>query len=144
MAPSLLAACCLLVLPYAPNVISLGLLLPLIYTGLDCFALFTAIIPARIVSRGVIAIALGLIMGLGELIGDSLVPIVVGFAANRFGLFVVMWISCGGALLAAFLSLFLRGTVPAVLAHQRSASTPVLQGSQPWKRCAGTPPVTSA
>ena len=39
-----------------------------------------------------------------------------GFAADRFGLSIVMWMSCGGALLAAFLSLFLRETAPAVLA----------------------------
>ena len=42
-----------------------------------------------------------------------------------------MWMSCGGALLAALLSLFLRETAPAVLARQRSAPTSVLQGNQP-------------
>ena len=52
-------------------------------------------------------------------------------AADRFGLSIVMWMSCGGALLAAFLSLFLRETAPAVLARQRSAPTSVLQGNQP-------------
>ena len=50
---------------------------------------------------------------------------------SRFGLSIVMWMSCGGALLAAFLSLFLRETAPAVLARQRSAPTSVLQGNQP-------------
>ncbi|EPH1582099.1 MFS transporter, partial [Pseudomonas aeruginosa] len=48
-----------------------------------------------------------------------------------FDLSIVMWMSCGGALLAAFLSLFLRETAPAVLARQRSAPTSVLQGNQP-------------
>lgn len=128
---SLLAACCPLALLYAPNATSLGLLLLLTYTGLGCFTLFMATIPAETVSRGVIATALGLIMGLGELVGGFLAPTVAGFAADRFGLSIVMWMSCGGALLAAFLSLFLRETAPAVLARQRSAPTSVLQGNQP-------------
>lgn len=127
----LLAACCPLALLYAPNATSLGLLLLLTYTGLGCFTLFMATIPAETVSRGVIATALGLIMGLGELVGGFLAPTVAGFAADRFGLSIVMWMSCGGALLAAFLSLFLRETAPAVLARQRSAPTSVLQGNQP-------------
>ena len=128
---SLLAACCPLALLYAPNATSLGLLLLLTYTGLGCFTLFMATIPAETVSRSVIATALGLIMGLGELVGGFLAPTVAGFAADRFGLSIVMWMSCGGALLAAFLSLFLRETAPAVLARQRSAPTSVLQGNQP-------------
>ena len=128
---SLLAACCPLALLYAPNATSLRLLLLLTYTGLGCFTLFMATIPAETVSRGVIATALGLIMGLGELVGGFLAPTVAGFAADRFGLSIVMWMSCGGALLAALLSLFLRETAPAVLARQRSAPTSVLQGNQP-------------
>ena len=44
---SLLAACCPLALLYAPNATSLGLLLLLTYTGLGCFTLFMATIPAE-------------------------------------------------------------------------------------------------
>jgi len=66
----------------------------------------------------------------GELIGGFVAPTVAGFAADRFGLSIVMWISCGGALLAAVLSLFLKETAPAVIRRQPSA-TPILQGNQP-------------
>lgn len=127
---SLLAACCPLVLLYAPNATSLGLLLLLTYTGLGCFTLFMATIPAETVPRAVIATALGLIMGLGELIGGFVAPTIAGFAADRFGLSIVMWMSCGGALLAAFFSLFLEETAPALSAG-RIVDSPVLQGNQP-------------
>ncbi|MCX9150192.1 MFS transporter [Pseudomonas sp. TB1-B1] len=128
---SLLAACCPLALLYAPNATSLGLLLLLTYTGLGCFTLFMATIPAETVPRAAVATALGMIMGLGELVGGFVAPTIAGFAADRFGLSIVMWMSCGGALLAAFLSLFLQETAPAVLARRSGLDTHVLQGNQP-------------
>lgn len=127
---SLIAACCPMALLYAPSSMILGVLMVLTYTGLGCFTLFMATIPAETVPREVMATALGMIMGVGELIGGFVAPTVAGFAADRFGLSIVMWISCGGALLAAVLSLFLKETAPAVLRRQPSA-TPVLQGNQP-------------
>lgn len=129
---SLVAACCPLALLYAPTPTILGALMLLTYTGLGCFTLFMATIPAETVSRGVIATALGMIMGIGELIGGFVAPTIAGFAADRYGLSIVMWMSCGGALLAALLSLFLKETAPAVLARKagRAASTATqLQGN---------------
>ncbi|MGA8134086.1 MULTISPECIES: MFS transporter [unclassified Pseudomonas] len=127
---SLIAACCPMALLYAPSSMILGVLMVLTYTGLGCFTLFMATIPAETVPREVIATALGMIMGVGELIGGFVAPTVAGFAADRFGLSIVMWISCGGALLAAVLSLFLKETAPAVIRRQPSA-TPILQGNRP-------------
>jgi len=127
---SLIAACCPMALLYAPSSMILGVLMVLTYTGLGCFTLFMATIPAETVPREVIATALGMIMGVGELIGGFVAPTVAGFAADRFGLSIVMWISCGGALLAAVLSLLLKETAPAVIRRQPSA-TPILPGNQP-------------
>ncbi|MND41896.1 Hexuronate transporter [compost metagenome] len=129
---SLVAACCPLALLYAPTPTILGALMLLTYTGLGCFTLFMATIPAETVSRSVIATALGMIMGIGELIGGFVAPTIAGFAADRYGLSIVMWMSCGGALLAALLSLFLKETAPAVLARKagRAASNATqLQGN---------------
>jgi sugar phosphate permease len=89
-----------------------------------------ATIPAETVPREVMATALGMIMGIGELVGGFVAPTVAGFAADRFGLSIVMWMSCAGALLAAVLSLFLKETAPAVLRRQ-VAATSILQGNQP-------------
>lgn len=127
---SLVAACCPLALLFAPSPLMLGVLMVLTYTGLGCFTLFMATIPAETVPREVMATALGMIMGVGELVGGFVAPTVAGFAADRFGLSIVMWMSCGGALLAAVLALFLKETAPAVLRRQLPA-TPILQGNQP-------------
>ncbi|MEE4150098.1 MFS transporter [Pseudomonas viridiflava] len=125
---SLVAACCPVALLYAPTPMALGMLMLLTYTGLGCFTLFMSTIPAETVPREVMATALGMIMGVGELIGGFVAPTVAGLAADRFGLSIVMWISCGGALLAAALSLMLKETAPAVL-QRRSRAQPVVQQS---------------
>ncbi|OLF53629.1 MFS transporter [Pseudomonas chlororaphis] len=131
---SLVAACCPIALLYASSPWMMGVLMLLTYTGLGCFTLFMATIPAETVPREVMATALGLIMGVGELVGGFVSPTVAGFAADRFGLSIVMWISCGGALLAALLALFLKETAPAVLARARRVEpspSSALQGNQP-------------
>ncbi|MGE7955490.1 MFS transporter [Pseudomonas sp. NPDC089530] len=131
---SLIAACCPLALLYADSPLLMGALMLLTYTGLGCFTLFMATIPAETVPREVMATALGLIMGIGELVGGFVSPTIAGFAADRFGLSIVMWISCGGALLAALLALFLKETAPAVLARGRRVEpspSSALQGNQP-------------
>jgi MFS family permease len=131
---SLIAACCPIALLYADSPMLMGALMLLTYTGLGCFTLFMATIPAETVPREVMATALGMIMGIGELVGGFVSPTIAGFAADRFGLSIVMWIACGGALLAALLALFLKETAPAVLARGRRAepsASSALQGNQP-------------
>ncbi len=124
---SLIAACCPIALLYAPSPMVLGVFMVITFTGLGCFTLFMSTIPAETVPREVMATALGMIMGVGELVGGFVAPTVAGFAADQFGLSIVMWISCGGALLAAGLSLLLKETAPAVL-ERRSRVRSVAQG----------------
>jgi MFS family permease len=121
---SLIAACCPIALLFAPSPMILGVLMVLTFTGLGCFTLFMSTIPAETVPREVMATALGMIMGVGELMGGFVAPTAAGFAADQFGLSIVMWVSCGGALLAAGLSLLLEETAPTVL--QRRSRTPSL------------------
>jgi len=109
---SLIAACCPLVLLQVNDFSTLLLLVFLSYTGLGCFTLFMATIPAETVSPTVIATALGMIMGVGELVGGFVAPTAAGMAADRYGLPVVMWIAMAAALLPALLSLGLRETAP--------------------------------
>lgn len=82
------------------------------FTGIGCFTLFMATIPSETVSRTLIATALGLVMGTGEVIGGGVVPFVAGFLADQYGLIVVMWIAAGGALVAMILALLLDETAP--------------------------------
>jgi len=118
---TLLATACPMVLLYADADSMLPLVF-LTYTGLGCFTLFMATIPAETVSPTQVATALGLIMGVGELVGGFVTPTVAGFMADAYGQEIVMWIASGGSLVAAFLSLFLRETAPVKVGNKALAS----------------------
>lgn len=115
---SLLAVCCPLFLSYVDNPWLLGVLVFLFYTGLGCFTLFMATIPSETVSPARIATALGLVMGIGEVIGGCLAPFIAGLIADRYGLVSVMWLAAAGAVCAGVLSCFLDETAPAVVSRR--------------------------
>ncbi|MGI5131251.1 MFS transporter [Pseudonocardia sp. CA-107938] len=87
--------------------------LVLTYTGLGCFTLFMATIPAETVPRAVMATALGLIMGVGEIVGGFVAPAIAGQLSDVFGLDAAMLVSAGAAALVALLSFALTETAPA-------------------------------
>jgi MFS family permease len=82
-------------------------------TGLGCFTLFMATIPAETVPRAVMATALGLIMGVGEIVGGFVAPALAGRLSDTFGLDASMLISSGAAVVVVLLSLALVETAPA-------------------------------
>jgi MFS family permease len=87
--------------------------LVLTYTGLGCFTLFMATIPAETVPPAVMATALGLIMGVGEIVGGFVAPALAGQLSDVFGLDAAMLMSAGAAAVVALLSLALTETAPA-------------------------------
>jgi MFS family permease len=87
--------------------------LVLTYTGLGCFTLFMATIPAETVPRAVMATALGLIMGVGEVVGGFVAPALAGQLSDVFGLDAAMLVSAGAAVVVVLLSLALTETAPA-------------------------------
>ncbi|TYB46129.1 MFS transporter [Actinomadura chibensis] len=119
---TLLAVCCPVAVVYVDSPLLLGTLMILTYTGLGCFTLFMATIPAETVPRAALATALGVIMGVGELAGGFLGPLVAGRASDIWGLDAAMFIAAGGAALVVLLSFGLRETAPAVL-RRREAVT---------------------
>ncbi|RBQ19223.1 MFS transporter [Spongiactinospora rosea] len=121
---SVLALIAPFALVYVSDPVLLGGLMILTYTGLGCFTLFMATIPAETVPRGALATALGLIMGVGELAGGFLAPVIAGWASDQWGLSTAMFIAAGGAALVIVLSFGLRETAPAVL-RRRGASAAV-------------------
>ncbi|MEX3670539.1 MFS transporter [Paraburkholderia phenoliruptrix] len=118
---ALIAAACPIAMMRVDSVWALGTLVLATYTGLGCFTLFMATIPAETVPPRAIASALGLIMGAGELIGGFVAPTVAGFAADKYGLQFAMWTSSAGAVLACLLSFGLVETAPAMLRKQALA-----------------------
>lgn len=120
-----IAALCPIALVYGDSAIALGIVVFFTYTGLGCFTLFMATIPAETVPPQVLTGALGLIMGAGELVGGFLAPTIAGLAADHYGFPVAMWISAGGALVAGLLALGLKETAPLV------APKPAVAGGRP-------------
>ncbi|MEV4172665.1 MFS transporter [Nonomuraea sp. NPDC049709] len=116
-----LAVCCPLAVVYVEGPVLLGAIMVVTYTGLGCFTLFMATIPAETVPRGALATALGLIMGVGELAGGFLGPMVAGRAADQWGLQAAMFIAAGGALVVVALCFALKETAPAVLRRRAAA-----------------------
>jgi len=100
---------------------TLAALLFLSYTGLGCFTIFMSTIPAETVPAGHMATAIGMIMGLGEIVGGVLAPTAAGYAADFYGLQMPFWISAGGAACALLLSLFLTETCPSRIARRSHA-----------------------
>lgn len=75
--------------------------------------LFMATIPSESISRRQLATAMALVMGLGEVVGGAVMPVIAGMLANKHGLVVVLLLQASLAGLAAILSLFLIETAPA-------------------------------
>jgi MFS family permease len=82
-------------------------------------------IPSETIPARYVATALGMVMGLGEVLGGVTAPAVAGWAADRYSLLVPLFMQAGCAVIAAALGLFLVETAPARLA-QRAAPIPRL------------------
>jgi len=103
-----------LVLVYAEvSLPMLGLLLFLSYFGYGCFPIFLATIPAETVGVAHAGRAIGLVIGVGELAGGFLAPMIEGDAADRFGAHAPFLIASAATLLAMLLSFALKETAPA-------------------------------
>ncbi|WP_193080248.1 MFS transporter [Brevibacterium aurantiacum] len=86
----------------------------LTYTGMGCFTLYMATIPAETVSPRIVGSILGLIMGVGEIGGGFIAPAIGGVIADNVGLDAT-FLMCSAASLVVFgLAFFLRETSPRV------------------------------
>lgn len=77
--------------------------------------LFMATVPSESVDPRLVATALGLSMGSGELIGGVLAPSLTGMVADSYGLTAPMWIMVVLAVLAGLCAMGLRETAPSQL-----------------------------
>ncbi|MXO58789.1 MFS transporter [Altererythrobacter salegens] len=89
--------------------------------GAGTGALIMAIIPGESAPSHLRGTAMGFNAGVGEILGAGLMPVVVGMAADRFGLGILPWILAGAGALFCLLTLGLKETAPAVLARRASA-----------------------
>jgi predicted MFS family arabinose efflux permease len=74
-------------------------------------------IPSETIPARYLATAMGLVIGVGEVLGGVSSPAIAGWAADHYSLRVPMFMEAGCALIAAALGLFLTETAPARLAR---------------------------
>lgn len=112
-----ISACGALVMVFAGNSVPLlvaGSLLVAV-GGAGTGALIMAIIPGESAPPHLKGTAMGFNAAVGELIGAGLMPVVVGFAADRLGLGTLPWVFFVVAVLFCLLTLGLSETAPKVL-----------------------------
>lgn len=83
------------------------------------FPMFMATVPFESVSPAQAATAMGLTMGLGEVLGGVIAPSLAGKLADIYGLQAVCWLLVVLAILGGFAALALRETAPRILARRQ-------------------------
>jgi sugar phosphate permease len=86
---------------------------------LGLLALFTGPVATEAVPAVLIASAIGMVSGAGEIFGGGVAPFVAGFVADQYGIQYTLYLALGGLLAGVVVSLFLRETAP------RKVATPV-------------------
>jgi MFS transporter, ACS family, hexuronate transporter len=98
---------------YLNSVALMAIMVFVFSSGMGVGALLMSIIPIESVPRKYAGVAVGLVIGIGEIFGGVLNPILCGIAADAWGLAAPLWISSGGGLIAFIFSFFLKETAPA-------------------------------
>ena len=87
------------------------------------FPMFMATVPAESVDPARAATAMGIVMGVGEVLGGVLAPTIAGSLSDAYGLQAVCWLLVSLALGGTLAALALRETAPRAIAR-RSAPAP--------------------
>ena len=75
-------------------------------------SLITGPIATEAAPLGLIATAAGMIIGVGEIFGGGVAPILAGSIAGTYGIEYTLYLALGGLLVGAVVSLFLQETAP--------------------------------
>lgn len=92
------------------------------WMGMGTFPLFMGVIPAETLGAARAATAMGLVVGIGELSGGVLGPILAGKLADNFSLDVAMWLQAGLAIAGGLTALFVVETNRRVLGHKAATA----------------------
>jgi len=106
------ALCPLFALTFQGSTTVLATLMVLSWIGVGATPLIMGVVPAESVSPRLAATAIGLVIGIGELLGGVVAPIVAGWAADRGGLAMPLMIAVGLSIVAGVISLGLKETKP--------------------------------
>jgi MFS family permease len=90
----------------------IGVLMFLGWFGCGAFPLFMGVIPGETISRRYAATAMGLVVGVGEVLGGFAIVSFAGVLADRTSLSATILLQAGCTLVAGLLSLLLTETAP--------------------------------
>ena len=91
--------------------------------GAGTGALIMAIIPGESAPPHLRGTAMGFNAGVGEMLGAGLMPVAVGWLADRVGLEVIPWVLLVVAVLFCLITLALKETAPKVVDRRVTAAT---------------------
>ncbi|MEP7242464.1 MAG: MFS transporter [Gammaproteobacteria bacterium] len=97
---------------YTGSIALLGTLIFIGWSASGVFPVFMATIPSETIPAKYIGTALGLVMGLGEIIGGTIGPTLAGYFADVYGLQAPMYMAMVCAGVATVFTLFLKETAP--------------------------------
>lgn len=103
---------------------SLSLIVLLGASIMGCFPIVFATIPSESLPHRYITQTLGLVIGIGELSGGFVGPLLAGWSADQFGLHTPFLIAAGAALCAGLLAFLLDETAPAMVIYKNNNTRP--------------------
>jgi predicted MFS family arabinose efflux permease len=114
----LAAICPFAALYFGGSIPALAAIMFLSWLGIGVFPLFMGIVPAETMGHAKAATAMGLVVGIGELSGGFLGPLIGGKLADLYGLQAPLLIQGALAVVAGFVAFALVETNPRVLARR--------------------------
>ncbi|WP_035445753.1 MFS transporter [Bacillus sp. UNC41MFS5] len=127
---SLLSGLLLIMIPLAIVFVdSIPLMMVLLFigsAGSGVIGMSMSVIPVESVPLQYSGLAIGLTIGIGELIGGFLNPMVNGALADMFGIQTPLFVAAGAAVLALLFSLFFKETAPSKV---QTTNGPEIKGS---------------
>lgn len=88
------------------------------WMGMGIFPLFMGVVPAETLGAARAGTAMGLVVGIGELSGGVVGPLVAGRMGDAFGLNAALWLQIGLAIAGGLTALLLTETNPRVTARR--------------------------
>lgn len=102
-----------LLIAQGPSTLTIFLLLFVVAMGVNgTLALVAATVSVESVPPALMATAAGAVMGVGEIFGGGVAPVVAGQLATAFGIQAPLYLAMGGIVLAIVMVLFLVETAP--------------------------------
>jgi len=103
---------------YAGSVWTMGAIFFVGWMFNGIFPMFMATVPTESVSPRQVATAMGIVMGVGEILGGVLGPSFAGMLSDLYGLEAPLWFLVAVALLGGLTALFLKETAPRIVGER--------------------------